>query len=349
MGQGLQRDQVDAMTWALIDDSMDFHRKVVEAGNGAFGAWVRMLCWTRREGTDGRLPANIVRSIATKTELKILVSVRLLDEVSSGYEIHDFVDHNLTSAALQERRAKSAPARAERAKKAANARWGNVRKPDPAHAYEHAKHDAYEDVSIPPSIAPEHCSDEHKQCLDGRKQCSNDAQKCPAIRHKNKISEMEVLLLPTEGAERASAPPPQIPERKQVAGLNPTVSAIRRELLDSSTLAGLATVEFAQRLAAFSDEDGHTGSKSTADVLSAIRAADAKVANEESVGEHMGRGKQVALVVGFVKHQERARKAPTAVVDGKPSAELLGRVKARVEADSDRLLSEAATGKGVRW
>lgn len=338
------------MTWALIDDEMAFHAKTVAAGNAAFGAWVRMLCWTRRAKTDGRLPAGIVRSIASKVELATLIRVRLLDAAGEDFAIHDFRDHNLSAAALAERREKTAPGRREKAQKAAKARWnkaqtmpGTDQAPSPPEHPADASHDAPEMLQ---TDAPEHCISETEHMLgDAPDMLQEDAQKCPAIRHPDLPSEKEVLLLPTEGAKRASPPPPP-PE----LGKNPTVHAVRRALSESSTLAGLATMEFAQRLAAFSDEDGFTGSKGTADVIQAIRDADRKVADEESVGEHMGRGKQVALVIGFVKRQERARRTQApAAASPRPSPAKLAEVQARVAADSDRLLAEAAEGKGLRW
>lgn len=112
------------MTYALIDDRMWAHRKVLEAGNAAFGAWVRMLCWVRQHRTDGCVPHAVALLCASADELAALIRIRLLDQDASGeLRIHDFLDHNKSAAELAADADEKAKRRSDSAKKAANARW----------------------------------------------------------------------------------------------------------------------------------------------------------------------------------------------------------------------------------
>jgi hypothetical protein len=121
------------VTYALIDDGMDFHRKVVAAGNAAFGAWVRMLCYSRRLRTDGVVTKGVARAIASSSELKRLTSagVRLLDEEGDDYRIHDFLAWNMSAEQLDAKREATADARSDRARAAATKRWGAGRNATP--------------------------------------------------------------------------------------------------------------------------------------------------------------------------------------------------------------------------
>jgi hypothetical protein len=117
------------VTYAWLDDEMDFHRKVVAAGNAAFGAWARMLCYARRTKTDGVVPGGVARAIGSKAEIARLLSpkVRLLDQDGEDFRIHDFLDHNMSAAELSERKGDAAEARSEKARRAATARWEAAR------------------------------------------------------------------------------------------------------------------------------------------------------------------------------------------------------------------------------
>ncbi len=94
-----------AMSWLRIDDQLTFHAKIVDAGNAAVGAWVRMSAWSCAYLTDGRVPANITAMVATEEEIAALVRTRLLDPIEGGgYVIHDFLHWNPPAADVKARR-----------------------------------------------------------------------------------------------------------------------------------------------------------------------------------------------------------------------------------------------------
>jgi hypothetical protein len=104
-----------------VDDKFAFHPKVVVARNEAVGAFVRMAAWSQDHGTDGAVPSEIAILIAERDEvLERLVDSRLLEKrMGGGWQLHDFLDWNLS--------AKQAKARAKQKRLAglrgAEKRW----------------------------------------------------------------------------------------------------------------------------------------------------------------------------------------------------------------------------------
>jgi hypothetical protein len=93
------------MTWFKVDDKLAFHKKVMAAGNAAMGAWVRLGSWSSLQETDGKLPGDIVRTIASEQELAKLLEVGfLLKEGSDGFVLHDFLVYNPSSKELKSNR-----------------------------------------------------------------------------------------------------------------------------------------------------------------------------------------------------------------------------------------------------
>lgn len=121
----------DLMAWGRLDDTMAFHRKIMKAGNAGVGAWARMIAWSCGEGTDGFIPAETARAIATPEELQRLLFAGLLEPgQDDGYTIHDFLDYNRSAAQLAADRAAVSAARAEAGRRGAAARWQRDSKPD---------------------------------------------------------------------------------------------------------------------------------------------------------------------------------------------------------------------------
>lgn len=101
------------MSWVRYDDSIAFHHKVIEAGNEAVGAWVRMTAWSSAQLTDGRVPQRIALLIAgTEDVLADLLRVALLDADGDDYRIHDYHDHNPRAADVKEKRRQEAERKA---------------------------------------------------------------------------------------------------------------------------------------------------------------------------------------------------------------------------------------------
>lgn len=78
------------MPWFKVDDTLAFHGKVVSAGNGAMGLWVRAGSWSMQQLTDGFVPHQIARQLGTRNEAKRLVDAGLWDEKDDGYLFHEW-------------------------------------------------------------------------------------------------------------------------------------------------------------------------------------------------------------------------------------------------------------------
>jgi hypothetical protein len=93
------------MSWARIDDNITFHRKVVHAGNEAFGAWMRMIAWSANHLTDGNIPRRIGVLIAEKEKvLDVLVECELLERNDDDFVIHDYHEHNPKAEVVKAKR-----------------------------------------------------------------------------------------------------------------------------------------------------------------------------------------------------------------------------------------------------
>ncbi|MDG4885713.1 hypothetical protein, partial [Mesorhizobium sp. WSM4884] len=72
------------------------------------------LAWSRKQLTDGALPAVVLPSLAFKCGLAIevaqaasdrLVEVGMWERTADGWRIHDYAEHQLTKADVDEQRA----------------------------------------------------------------------------------------------------------------------------------------------------------------------------------------------------------------------------------------------------
>lgn len=92
------------MSWFRVDDKSAFHRKVVRAGNAAWGALCRMGAYSADHGDDGFVCLEVASMIASESELAMLMSVGLLertDRDGGGYMIHDFLEWNPSRESLE--------------------------------------------------------------------------------------------------------------------------------------------------------------------------------------------------------------------------------------------------------
>ncbi len=112
------------MTWTVIDDGFPFHPKVMLAGNEAIGAFVRMLAWSNRGGTDGVIPGAIALVFAGRDVLDVLVRVGLLEIHNDGWIIHDFHDFQQPSAEWKAKQKAISATRSVAGKKGNESRWG---------------------------------------------------------------------------------------------------------------------------------------------------------------------------------------------------------------------------------
>lgn len=86
------------MSWGKLDDGFWCHPKIVAAGNAGAGLFARMISWSCRHNTGGRVPAAILAWLAGEdgaTLVSRLLAVGLADATEDGgAEVHDFDEYN---------------------------------------------------------------------------------------------------------------------------------------------------------------------------------------------------------------------------------------------------------------
>ena len=119
------------MTWAKGDDRQSDHPKILALSDAAHRLWWNANIWSNRHLTDGRLPAKNARALMALqdpgTRFEDLVAETttvqpgernpLWHERDFGWEIHDFLEHNIPKATVlaERKRRRKAGARGGRA------------------------------------------------------------------------------------------------------------------------------------------------------------------------------------------------------------------------------------------
>ena len=101
------------MTWIKLDDGCPEHLTLIGLTDAAFAAWVRGLCYSSRNLTDGRIPKAALRAIGTPRAAVELVANGKWTETPAGWLIHDYADHQRTSATVEKDREKWRKSKAE--------------------------------------------------------------------------------------------------------------------------------------------------------------------------------------------------------------------------------------------
>lgn len=97
------------MTWFKVDDSLDFHPKVIAAGNAAMGLWVRAGAYCARQLTEGFLERSMVQTLGGKPkDAAALVAAGLWEPVDGGYQFHEWEERNPTKERVLADRAAAA-------------------------------------------------------------------------------------------------------------------------------------------------------------------------------------------------------------------------------------------------
>ncbi|MEU0808754.1 mucin-2 [Streptomyces sp. NPDC005970] len=102
-----------------VDESAHAHRKVMRAGNAAFGLWVRFGSYACDHLTDGVIPAEIAAMYGTAPQLAKLTKLGMLHGAGHGcprcaqpepgdYVVHDYLGPNASRAEIERRREKAA-------------------------------------------------------------------------------------------------------------------------------------------------------------------------------------------------------------------------------------------------
>jgi hypothetical protein len=107
------------VAYALLDDQLPDHPKIVSAGPLAGWLYVCGLAYCTRLLTDGFIPTDQVRRLTTLAAEEVtplvtrLLEVGLWEEAKDGYRVHDFDKHNPTAADVKAKRAAAAKRQAE--------------------------------------------------------------------------------------------------------------------------------------------------------------------------------------------------------------------------------------------
>jgi hypothetical protein len=106
------------MTWIKLDDAFDQHPKLLEVGPVAAWVFVRSLCYSGRNLTDGLITRAVARELAgsgpkAQRAVSALVAARLWEMTTGGYAIHDYLDYQPSRSDVEKlRRAKAEAGRA---------------------------------------------------------------------------------------------------------------------------------------------------------------------------------------------------------------------------------------------
>lgn len=104
----------DDRFYIRVDADFWDNPKAIAAGPGGRSLYLCALAWSRKQLTDGAVPAHVLPALAFKTGLPIeaaqdtadrLVEARLWKRTADGWEIHDYAEHQLTKADVDRQRA----------------------------------------------------------------------------------------------------------------------------------------------------------------------------------------------------------------------------------------------------
>lgn len=126
------------MTWVRIEDGMVEHPKIAGLSDRAFRLHVEAICYSTRMLTDGEISVGIARRLGTPKSVKELVTAGAWDElVDGGYQIHDYLDYQLSREEVETLREQKAAA----GRAGAKARWGDGKRHSTSHSSRHGTRD----------------------------------------------------------------------------------------------------------------------------------------------------------------------------------------------------------------
>lgn len=138
------------MPWVRVDDQFPMHRKVRPLSDKAFRLYVSALCWCNAHLTDGVIRTRELAYVSDVTSPKRyareLVDADLWCETSEGWQVHDYLEYQLSAIKVRE---------AREAKRARQERWLD-RKRQENEGQRDASGDVSEDVSGDAPPLPSH-------------------------------------------------------------------------------------------------------------------------------------------------------------------------------------------------
>jgi hypothetical protein len=96
------------VTWLRIDDRMPDHPKIVDLSPATKWAMVELWCYCAAHKTDGVVTFGAAKRLASAGALKQLEHAGLLERNGQAFHVHDWLDHNISAAEHEARRAADA-------------------------------------------------------------------------------------------------------------------------------------------------------------------------------------------------------------------------------------------------
>jgi hypothetical protein len=93
------------MSYVRVDSSVPRNRKFVQAGPAPSWLWLCGLAYCQEGLTDGFIPTEAIDYLGVKNARRLadhLVRSKLWDVVDGGWQVHDYLVHNRSSAAVQQ-------------------------------------------------------------------------------------------------------------------------------------------------------------------------------------------------------------------------------------------------------
>lgn len=100
----------DSRTYIRLHDGMPDHPKIDALSDRAFRLLVESWCWCSRHLTDGFIPDGTWRKRGTPVARKQLLDEGLVEVVSGGVQMHDYLEHQRSADEVAEMREKRASA-----------------------------------------------------------------------------------------------------------------------------------------------------------------------------------------------------------------------------------------------
>lgn len=116
------------MPWARIDDAFHSNAKVSALSDKAFRVYVNSITWSSQQLTNGVVPGHVLTQLCPNLRpdraqkvTKELTDLGLFVPTDDGFEIHDFLDYQLSKTQVQQRRKANAERQARYKKRQGNA------------------------------------------------------------------------------------------------------------------------------------------------------------------------------------------------------------------------------------
>lgn len=107
--------------WIKVDVLLPGHPKLAGLSRSARWTLIELWCHSGSYHTDGWVNADVWKAIGSKAERDAIVKARLAEPAPmGGYIMHDYTEHQRSKEEIEE----ASAARSDKARKAAEARWG---------------------------------------------------------------------------------------------------------------------------------------------------------------------------------------------------------------------------------